>query len=58
MLKQFFIYINKMQFFFYELGSMQQTKIFFFKAMFGKNLFFSKTKTVKIGLGDVCQTHP
>jgi hypothetical protein len=47
-----------MQFFFYELGSMQQAKIFFFKDMIGKNSFFPKTKTVKIGLGGVCQTHP
>jgi len=28
------------------------------KAMFGKNSFFPKTKTVKIGLGDICQTYP
>jgi hypothetical protein len=30
---------------------------FFFKAMFGKNSIFPKTKTVKTGLMSVCQTH-
>jgi hypothetical protein len=33
---------------------MQQAEINFFKVIFSKNLFFSKTKTIKIGLGGVC----
>jgi hypothetical protein len=39
------------------LRCMWQAKLFFFKAMFGKNSIFPKTKTVKTGLMSVCQTH-
>jgi hypothetical protein len=39
---------------------MQQAEIYFifyfFKVMFGKNPFFPKTKTIKMGLKGVCQT--
>jgi len=38
---------------------MQQAKIFFFfvRPCLAKTFFFFKIKTVKIGLGGVCQTH-
>jgi hypothetical protein len=41
-----------------KIGLYTTTKNHFLKkVMFGKNSFFPKTKTVKIGLGGVCQTY-
>jgi hypothetical protein len=60
MLKNIFsliCFLNKMQLFVrIRLYATNRNHFFLFKVMFNKNLFFPKTKTVKIGLGGVCQT--
>ena len=36
---------------------MQQAEILYLRVTFGKNSFFPKDKTIKIGSGGVFQTH-